>query len=307
MKYGRQAGLTLIELMLGMMLSLIVLLSLTFFLLGSKANYRLQDQSAQIQETGRYAIDVLSKSIRQAGYMNWNEWHAPVVLADDAEPSILGMDARTLRKTTPALEAVSTGVVNGSDVLALRFFGTNAQPDGAMLNCAGFAAAAPVAGNEAEDQRSWSIFFVARDASGEPELRCKYRTQNGWNADAIARGIESFQVLYGLDIQGTGTNQLMNADAINQLDAGSQGQASHWKKVRVVRVSLLVSGAQKMREDALIQQHDLFGAAYSDQHGAHDPGVRIVDSGLPAASRNRVRIVFTQTIQLRNASAWSAI
>jgi len=308
MIYQRQTGLTLIELMLGMTLSLFMLLGLTFLLLGGKASYRLQDQQAQVQETGRYAIDVLTRAIRQAGYVNWNDWHAPILLSEDAEPNVMGLDARTLKKNTPAMEAMTAGVVNGSDVLAIRFFGADPDVDGALLNCAGFSVAAPVAEADADEQRSWSIFFVARDASGEPELRCKYRTQSGWNADAIARGVESFQVLYGVDVHGNGAVQFMSAEEVNKLDAADGAMPQmHWKKVSAIRIGLLVSGAQKIHTDELIKQHDLFGAAYSDLHGGQDTGVRIVDSALPVASRNRVRSVFTQTIRLRNTSQRSGI
>ena len=308
MIYRKQSGLTLIELMLSMALGVFVLLSLIGLLLASKASYRLQDQKAQIQETGRYAIDVLSKAIRQTGYVNWNDWQAPILLSDDAEPNVMGLDARTLRKNTPALEAITTGVVNGSDVLALRFFGVDPDLHGAILNCAGFSALAPVADMSADDQRSWSIFFVARDATGEPELRCKYRTQTGWNADAIARGVESCQVLYGVDVLGNGVIQFMNADEVRKLDAVEAATlGSYWKKISVIRLGLLISGAQKVHGEELVKQHDLFGAAYSNRHAEHDKGVRVVDSALPAASRHRVREVFTQTIHLRNASSKAGV
>lgn len=308
MRKNRQTGLTLIELMLGITLSLFILLSLTGLLLAGKASYRLQDQHAQIQETGRYAIDVLARAIRQAGYVNWNDWHAPVLLSAEAEPNVMGLDARTLRKSTPALEAISTGVVNGSDVLALRFFGTNPDLHGATLNCAGFSVASAAADGSGDDQRSWSIFFVARDAAGEPELRCKYRTQNGWNADAIARGIESFQVLYGVDVHGSGALQFMNADGVSQMDAANAGiDQSHWKKIRAIRVALLVSGTQKIAQEKLVTQHDLFGVDYSNLHAGQDQGVQITDSTLPATSRNRVRDVFVQTIRMRNASSAAGI
>ena len=48
-------------------------------------------------------------------------------------------------------------------------------------------------------RRGWSIFYVAANGDGEAELRCKYRGASGWGADAIVRGVDSFQVLYGVD------------------------------------------------------------------------------------------------------------
>lgn len=320
---GRQRGLTILELMISITLGLFIVLTATGLLLSSKAGYTAQDQTAQIQETGRYALEILARAIRQAGYENWNNDFLPVLAGAEFSANVMGMDAMTLKKTTPELtSAVATDVVNGSDVLALRFFGdgTNGE-DGAILNCAGLSVPAPTVVPGAEQERGWSIFFVAKDSAGEPELRCKYQSKTSWNADAIARGVESFQVLYGIDADGDGLpDRFLNADAIDDLDdklllagdnavarATDKNRKTYWKKIRSIKISLLVRGSQAARDDALTGEYNLFGAAYSDAHAAVDKGVRIKEDALPSATRDRIRKVFTQTIQLRNDAAGSAI
>lgn len=297
-----QDGMTLIELMIAMALGLFVMLSLIGMLLAGKASYLVQEQQAHIQETGRYALEVLSRAIRQAGHENWHDWRNPVLVSSHAVASIAGFDARTLKRNAPLHETESAGAVNGSDVLMLGFAGVGAA-QGAMLNCAGFSQEPSGMAAAAEEPRTWSAFFVARDAAGEPELRCKYQTANGWGADAIARGVESFQVLYGVEIDGEAL-RFMNAATLHVLDdeamAASEPVRTYWKRVRAIRISLLIRGEQKLTEIAGNGHHDLFGVDYSSLHAQSDQGVHINEPSLPVASRYRMRHVFTQTIQLRN-------
>src|SRR5690606_21329944 len=166
-----QSGLTLIELMIAMALGLFVLLAATGLLLSSKAAYTVQSQTAHVQESGRYAMDILSRAVRQAGHEGSR---MPVAMTQEATPNVIGLNAMTLKTTAAGLNRVTAeGAVNGGDVLALRFFGDGTvEGDGPILNCAGLPVAAPDTSDDAEAGRGWSSFFVGEDAQGEPELRC---------------------------------------------------------------------------------------------------------------------------------------
>lgn len=65
---SRQRGLSLVELMIGMALGLIVTAGIVYIYLGSRQSYKMQDNMARIQENGRYAMEILSRDIRMAGY-----------------------------------------------------------------------------------------------------------------------------------------------------------------------------------------------------------------------------------------------
>lgn len=318
-----QHGLTITELMIAITLGLFILLTGTGLLLSSKSGYVMQEQNAAIQETGLYAVELIARNVRQAGYENWNSGIAPILSSAEFSPNVIGMDAMTLKKTSTALEgATSIEVVNGSDVLALRYLGESAiGEEGAILNCAGLAVAGPDSIQTADQGRGWSIFFVAKDSAGEPELRCKYQSKTSWNADAIARGVESFQVLYGIDIDGNGSpEQFLRADDVDALDDNlllvgdnaiarvtDRNRKTAWKKVKAIKFSLMLRGSQEAREDVLGTEYNLFGVDYSNAHGFADKGVRIKEDMLPNASRNRIRKIFTHTIQLRNDAAGSGI
>ncbi|MGH8806964.1 MAG: PilW family protein [Noviherbaspirillum sp.] len=311
-----ESGLTLVELMISITLGLLIVMAATALLLSSKSGYVIQDEDAHIQDTGRYALENISRAVRQAAYENWDTNEAPIVLAANLSANIAGLDARSLKSTTPGIESPVTKTVQGSDVLALRFFGVGngENGDGSMVNCAGFGVGAPGSKEEAEERRGWSIFYVAEDASGEPELYCKYLGKSSWASQAIARGVESFQVLYGLDLDGDGMpNRFLNATAITALDDTlvlegataeerdqDKNKKTHWKKIVVVKVALLVRGTQNARADSLTIQHDLFGKEYADANAATDPGVRIKEETLRSTVRNRLRRTFLSTIQLRN-------
>ncbi|WP_228535961.1 PilW family protein [Noviherbaspirillum malthae] len=297
-----QKGLTLIELMISLTLGLLIVIAATSAFLSSKNAYTAGDDATHIDDTGRFALEIIARSLRQAAYVDWDRNESPAVVKPGMSPSIEGLDARSLKASTTGMTSPQTQSVNGSDTLSVQFFGA---ADGTMLNCAGF----PVAGG----QRGSSIFYVATDGTGEPQLYCKYSGDDGWSSDAIARGIEAFHVLYGLDTDNDGiSNRLLNAAAINALDDAAVGAGesavrnakTHWKKVVAVNVALLVRGSANADPggNAASDVYDLFGKEYSEQHGAGDQGVRLSKEDLPASTRNRLRKVFSTTIQLRNAA-----
>lgn len=322
----KEAGLTLVELMVSITLGLLVVMVATALLLSSKSGYTTQDDATRLQETGRYALESITRAVRQTAYENWDREQAPIVLAAGMSANLAGLDARRLNEEPSGIESPVTPSINGSDVLAVRFFGTGSgDGDGTILNCAGFSVAAP-GQDAAEEGRGWSIFYVA-ESNGEPELRCKYQGKNqgknmgksSWKSDAIVRGVESFQVLYGVDTDADSLpNRFLTATEINALDDAltlegadaaakkiDKNRKTNWKKVVVVKIALLVRGSQNIRTDALVAQHDLFGKDYGDANSSTDSGTRIKEDALPLAVRNRLRKVFTATIQLRNQSAGS--
>ena len=300
-----QAGMTLVELLVALGVGAMLMLASSAALLSSSRSYMDQVESARLADNGRYASDAIARALRQTAWVNWDASAAPLSHAAHDSANIAGLDARGLGKNSEGISAPLVGSINGSDVLALRFYGTGegAGGDGAVLNCAGFGVGA--ASNEA--QRGWSIFYVAQDdgGDGEAELRCKYRAGGGWGADALIRGVDSFQVLYGLDTDTPPdgvANQYVNASSLDARDAAlvlvgadeaererDFHRRTHWKRVASVRVALLLHASGNTGVEAGPAQFDLFGPAYADAHGTQDPGVRIVPASLPPTQRGRLR------------------
>ncbi len=308
-----QSGLTLIELMISLTIGLVVVAAATAMLVSVRAGYQMQDDDAQLQATGRYALETIARSVRQAAYENWDAPGNAQSVAGALGAALAGLDARSLRSNTAAIDSPVARSVNGSDVLAVRFFGAGdgGKADGTMTNCAGFGVAAPIPGM-AGDGRGWSIFYVAEDATGVPELYCKYQGASGWSSQAIARGVESFQVLYGLDTDADGLpNRFVTAAAIDAMDdalvldgagmdalAEDRNRKTWWKKVAAIKVALLVRGAHAIRAERPAAEYDLFGEDYAAAFAATDKGTRIREADLPKPLRGRLRRVFMTTIYL---------
>jgi type IV pilus assembly protein PilW len=200
--------------------------------------------------------------------------------------------------------------VGGSDVLAVRFSGAGAAPggDGSMTSCAGFGVGA--------QEDGWSIFYVARNAAGEGELRCKYRGKTSWGADAVIGGVDTFQVLYGLDtdLPPDGVaNQYVSAAVLDQLDDAlvldaatpearerERLRRTHWKRIASIRIGLVVHGDRPARTGEEPMVFDLFGRAYSDSFGGTDRGVRLAEAPMPEQLRRRERKMFASSVLLRN-------
>jgi len=64
----RQSGLTLVELMVAMTISLILLGGVYQLFLGSVGTYKTRDELGRLQENCRYAMDLLAQNVRMAGY-----------------------------------------------------------------------------------------------------------------------------------------------------------------------------------------------------------------------------------------------
>ena len=215
-----QAGLTLVELMVSMTIGLIVVVAATALLISSQQGYLSQDDDSRMDDAGRYAIESIARAIRQAAYVNWDRSEAPIVATASSSPNILGLDASRVAGGTPGISSPSSASVNGSDVLAVRFFGSGSgeHGDGTVINCAGFGVAAAQSPTTADGDRGWSIFYVAADSKGEPQLYCKYMGSTAWATAAIVGGVESFQVLYGIDTDDDGLpNRIVNATTVDDL------------------------------------------------------------------------------------------
>lgn len=316
----RMRGLTLAELMVALTLGLLITLAGSALLVLASTGYLNQSEAARLDDSGRYALDIIGRAVRQTAFVNLDSAAAPAGVGPEDSASIGGLDGYSVARAGEGIGTPVAGAVNGSDVLAVRYFGAGvgAEGDGSVLNCAGFGV--PAASSEAG--RGWSIFYVGTDAGGEAELRCKYRGAASWGADAIVRGVDSFQVLYGLDTDEPPdgvANAYLNARAIDALDDGltlsgadaaararERNRLTRWKRVVGIKLALLLHGEGGSGTGGAPARFDLFGKEYGDLHAVRDPGVRIDEAALPAAQRGRARRLVGFTIMLRNATATQA-
>lgn len=65
---GREQGFSLIELMIALLLGIVLTTGIIGVYIQSKRNYSYEDETARLQENGRYAINMLRNELTQAGF-----------------------------------------------------------------------------------------------------------------------------------------------------------------------------------------------------------------------------------------------
>ena len=131
---GSQSGMTLVEILVALVISLVLIGGVIQIFVGNKLTYRVQDNLSRIQENGRYAIELLNQDIRMANYrgcagpkppgttrnllnnsssLNWN-FLSPIPMEGFDNPS----SSWPAVLTNAGLS--NTEVVAGTDVITVR-------------------------------------------------------------------------------------------------------------------------------------------------------------------------------------------
>ncbi len=162
----KQAGLTIIELMLSLALSLFLILVAAQFFVANKMTYRTQQAQADIQERGRFATSWLAQQLRQAGYIG------AVQVATADFNSVFGLQNASGTDLAMAAGQVLLGT---SGVVQVRYSGAD---DGSLVDCQGRGIAA-------------NASSTARIHASGTSLWC----QGG----EVVPGVVQFRLAYGQD------------------------------------------------------------------------------------------------------------
>jgi len=82
-----QSGITVVEILVGLALSLIILAGVMHIFINNKQTYRVQEAFARLQENGRFATNFITKDLRMAGYVGCGgKISNPVNMADYYPP-----------------------------------------------------------------------------------------------------------------------------------------------------------------------------------------------------------------------------
>ena len=287
---AHQRGLAMAEVLVAMALSLLVALAAASLLHAANGDFLHNGANTRVDDSGRFALAIIGQSLRQAGYPGEP---GAAAAAAPAPLAVEGRDAASVATDADGLGAARPAI-NGSDALAIRYAPAaiaGAEGGGAMLNCAGFPAA--------PGEWAWSIFYIAQASDGIAELRCKYKGEGGWGSDAVVRGVDAFQVLYGIDTDSPRdniANLYLTASGIDALDATlpapERATRPNWRRVTTVRIALLLHGEPGSRGGGPPGIYELLPGA--------DPDARIDEASLPEPMRRRARRLFTATVALRN-------
>ncbi len=125
----RQAGLTLVEVMVSLAISLVILSALVYIYVASRGAYRTNEAVARVQENGRFAIELLVREIREAGYLGCLSRGIPVTDIRKANPTPVDWASTAIRGFENGNAWISpTGITRRSGTDVLRYSGLVGNP-----------------------------------------------------------------------------------------------------------------------------------------------------------------------------------
>lgn len=314
----RHRGLTLIELLVAMALSLLVVLAAVSALVVARQGFSSVDASSQLRDNGRFAASIMQRLLVQSGFLDFtyatNTAASEFKVAGEEsnpEPSIRGVNNAKYTQSLALGDTTTSPAngVNGSDMLVLRYQigetypGSN-KSDSTMIYCNGDTPNSTVALNSTD--RIWSVFHIAVNTkTNEPSLMCTWRddASGNWYTQPLVQGIESMQILYGVDGVTPGAAPTEPTDTVperylraDQLNAPTaQASNENWRRVRSVRIGLVLRGAVGSSAERNVPAQYPLGNK-DVMNTADDIG-----SEFPSKTDGRLRQTVTFTVHLRNA------
>lgn len=318
-----QRGFTLVELLVAMTLGLLITLAAATALYVSRQGFFSIDASSQLRDNARYTQDIVQRLGVQAGFKNVFYMKGASGAASGLDPNppphVFGVNNRK-RVDSAAWDGgtawASSDAGKNSDILVLRAqvstaTETSTASDGTMIDCLGVA---PTAIPTSRDDRFISILHVRASSDGEPALMCTRETAAGpFESQPLVQGVESFQVLYGVDNVVPGTAPTGTTDSIperylraDQLTVAGNEVATYenWRRVRSIRIGMVLRSKPGTAADAQTQVFYPLGTSKSSSTGTvgsafanatDDPGTEFT-----APADGRIRQAVTFTVHLRN-------
>jgi len=318
---SKQIGISLVEILVALVISLFLLGGIVQVYIGNKATFSFTNALAEIQENGRFALDLMSQDLRLA-----NQWGCISFDPDDTDnindtltnPSPLydflgedmisgtndtglnGSDTLIVRGGKPGqtnveapFTAATTNTLNtnpitsitGGDIILVARCGQNdllIEEEADILsvssvdNSVSTVTVINVAANKSQQYGNDAMvielqtvtYSIGAGASGEPAL---FRQEFTAAAQEMVEGVESMQILYGVDSDNDQfPNQYVRSDFAG-LD---------FENVVSVRVMLLLRSL--------------------DDFVAEAPQTYTFNGATTTPADRRLRQVFTTTIALRN-------
>ena len=245
--HHRQSGVGLVELMISMVIGLVLLITLSYFYIGSQQMSRTHDDLSRMEESGRNAIELIGRAVRQAGYrLDVNQ--ALYVDTTNNIGAIVGTDGGG------AAPGATGAAAAPSDTLTIRhdpvwvLHATNLIK-GSESGCIGNA----VDSNNDTDTTTGVtplntnlVEYAFRIDTTSNSLRCNPVAANpATGGTVVVANIERMQITYGLrDATGAITTYLPagSAAAGATIPPTSVTTAAQWSSVAAVRISLLIRG-----------------------------------------------------------------
>lgn len=340
-----QRGFGIVELMVAMTLSLVLLGGVIALFATSRRNYEGNDHLARMQENGRFALDMISRDIRSAGYLGcaketpftntltttvnpllWNfqspafgyqsngtTWsptldttlapsaaavNSDVLVVRAPDPDFGAKRVTTLMATpmanvvvtppSPVLEQYMTVMI--ADCSAVSVFevtsyavGTGTIEHKVLSPASAVSPQVPSAGNSTENlgyafqQGSLvmpvrSVVYYVRASATAGNGNSLWRRVGRLAPEEVVEGVDSLQVLFGVDTNG---------DRIIDGDYRDASSVTDWGAVVGIRLGILLRSVEEYGKNP-------------------DTAHIVLGQTIAAAADNRERLTLSTTVAVRN-------
>lgn len=260
-----QRGLSLVELMVALLLSMILMAGFLQIFMSVRSTYATSEAVSRLQENGRFALLFLSEHARLAGYRDPKYIDRPMpIMPPESE------GCSVANNFCSADRGVISTLIEGtetSDRISFEY-----QPpidsNGNRLDCIGNSVPSP------HDDSTIINTFTTMIKNGSPALVCRTITKNGTvlaNNSELVGGIDAIQFQYGIAPDGF-VSQYVSADRVN-----------NWGLVRALRIAVLANSVSRVTP------------------APPDKEFYLLDAGPYTFTDGKMRQVFTTTVLLRNS------
>lgn len=257
----KHKGITLIEIMVAMAIMLIVLSAILLNVSSSTRSGAMQQNISNMMENGQMALNVLTRSIRNAGFQDFIKVPTPIEDRERFGQYIQGCSNGSFSgvvSTAPEW-AASTCIAGGSsDAIAVRFQGGQLQElpgnNGLVNLLSADCSGQPVIGADSKFNRGDGTDITIVDNRffiSDNELRCW--GNGGKTALGLVENIEAMRLWYGVsdrvkDTSGAETLAAQTARYMTASDIDNKygAEEDRWNRVTAVRVCVLVRSANKV-------------------------------------------------------------
>ncbi|QRY82315.1 PilW family protein [Pseudomonas sp. PDNC002] len=314
MRPSAQHGISLVELLIAMALSLVLLVGVIHVVLASKRSYQSAVALSELQEGGRFALESIGQDLRNAGFIG--ACSGGLVNASGSASAQYALEKSGVEgfgsgMPTPAW--VPSGRVANTDALLLRY-ATEPALEARAIAGSTLALAAGGAASGAyyliSDQQScllvrntgsatalvadrslerflppatraypyrYLIYWIGRGVDGNPGLFVTDNSENSGVAQTseLVSGVAGLSLRYGVAAG--------DASVVTAYKAAREMSAGEWRTVRTVRVNLLLQ---------------------SQARGVDEVPTSLVFDGrtLPLDAERRLRRAMGSTTALRNVA-----
>jgi len=272
--FKRQQGMSLVELMVAMLISLFLTAGLFTMFSMSSSNVTTTSQFNQLQENGRIALAILERDLSQLGFMGDTTGMITAALTTISSTVVTndcvgaGLNNASFPNTQPAefrylwgyeqdvspqfLACISpkskTDVIQIKRLIgppATAFITTRYYVASTTQKIEYFdgSAAAPGLANSRNWEYQHHVYFI-RDDGDIPVLRRRTLSINNGmnNEEQLVEGIENMRILYGVDSNADGT-----ADSYMPVENVTSLTWDNEKRIVALKVFLLVRSSEKDR------------------------------------------------------------